>query len=40
MAKEILEGVNPTRMELLQIRKRRALAVKGHELLPKKEMLW
>ncbi len=36
MAKEILEGVNPTRMELLQIRKRRALAVKGHELLSQK----
>ncbi|MCD6512534.1 MAG: V-type ATP synthase subunit D [Thermoplasmata archaeon] len=36
MAKEILEGVNPTRMELLQIRKRKALAVKGHELLSQK----
>ncbi len=36
MAKEVLEGVNPTRMELLQIRKRKALAVKGHELLSQK----
>ncbi len=36
MAKEILEGVTPTRMELLQIRKRKALAVKGHQLLSEK----
>lgn len=36
MAKEIMEGVNPTRMELLQIRKRKALAVKGHQLLSEK----
>jgi len=36
MAKEILEGVSPTRMELLQIRKRKALAVKGHQLLSEK----
>lgn len=31
-----MEGVSPTRMELLQIRKRRALAVKGHQLLSEK----
>ncbi len=36
MAKEIIEGVTPTRMELLQIRKRKALAVKGHQLLSEK----
>jgi len=36
MAKEIMEGVSPTRMELLQIRKRKALAVKGHQLLSEK----
>jgi V/A-type H+-transporting ATPase subunit D len=36
MAGEVLEGVSPTRMELLQIRKRRALAVKGHQLLSEK----
>lgn len=36
MAKEIMEGVTPTRMELLQIRKRKALAVKGHQLLSEK----
>ncbi len=36
MVKEILEGVTPTRMELLQIRKRKALAVKGHQLLSEK----
>ncbi len=36
MAKEILEGVTPTRMELLQIKKRKALAVKGHQLLSEK----
>ena len=36
MAKEIMEGVTPTRMELLQIKKRKALAVKGHQLLSEK----
>ncbi|MBS3772903.1 MAG: V-type ATP synthase subunit D [Candidatus Thermoplasmatota archaeon] len=36
MAKEIMEGVKPTRMELLEIRKRKALASKGHELLSQK----
>ncbi len=36
MAKEIMEGVTPTRMELLQIRKRKSLAMKGHQLLSEK----
>ena len=36
MAKEIIEGVTPTRMELLQMRKRKALAMKGHQLLSEK----
>lgn len=36
MAKEIMEGVTPTRMELLQIRKRKSLATKGHQLLSEK----
>ncbi|KAA0003570.1 MAG: V-type ATP synthase subunit D [Thermoplasmata archaeon] len=36
MAKEIMEGVKPTRMQLLEIRKRKLLAVKGHELLSQK----
>lgn len=36
MAHQIMEGVKPTRMELLQIRKRKVLATKGHELLSQK----
>lgn len=36
MAEERIEGVNPTRMELLQIRKRLEIADKGHELLEEK----
>lgn len=34
--KEILENTNPTRMELLNIRKRTKLAQKGHRLLKEK----